>query len=61
MSYISLGCPNPAGYCYYHKTGLSVKQIKRKQCIQKQCNRFKKLDHDWWAYRKYIKEKRKEK
>lgn len=47
--YIRLGgSQNPVGYCAYHKATLSVNQLKGKECLQKNCDRLIKYDHDYW-------------
>lgn len=51
---------NVAGYCHLHRKGMTVKQIKYKECLKKQCNHFERNDiHDYWRYRETIKNKRK--
>ena len=52
---------NVAGYCKHHRCGMTVKQIKRKNCLQKQCWYFiKNEQHEWWTQRSHIKQKRQE-
>lgn len=52
---------NIAGYCQLHRKGMTVKQIKQKECLKKQCNHLKKNEvHDYWRYRETIKNKRRE-
>ena len=37
------------GYCPYHKVALTVKTMKRHQCLKKQCGALKKYEeHDFW-------------
>lgn len=51
---------NVAGYCKYHHAGLTVKQIRCKNCLQKQCRHLvKNEDHVWWKQREATKQKRK--
>lgn len=53
---------NVAGYCccYRHQGAMTVKQIRAKGCLQKQCKYFKKNeDHNWWKQREATKQKRK--
>ena len=51
---------NVAGYCKHHHCGMTVKQIKCKNCLQKQCwYLVKNEQHSWWAQRSDIKQKRK--
>ena len=53
---------NIAAYCKLHRCGLTVKQIKSRQCLCKQCwHLCKNEDHDWWRQREVIKQRKKEK
>ena len=37
------------GYCHFHKAALTVKTMKCKECLKKQCDAFKKYEeHDFW-------------
>lgn len=50
-----LGTKHPAGYCKLHKSTMSVKQIKNRQCLRKQCRHLRKIKtHSWWEQRKQI-------
>lgn len=50
---------NVAAYCKYHKCGMTVKQMKAKNCLQKQCHYLVKNEqHDYWRQRDQIKQKR---
>lgn len=52
---------NVAGYCKHHHCNMTVKQIKCKNCLQKQCwYLIKNEDHEWWTQRANTKQKRKE-
>lgn len=52
---------NVVAYCKYHKCGMTVKQMKAKKCLQKQCHHFVKNEaHDYWRQRDQIKQHRKE-
>ena len=52
---------NIAGYCKHHHCGMTVKQIKCKNCLQKQCwYLIKNERHEWWMQRANVKQKRKE-
>ena len=52
---------NVAAYCKHYNKYMTVKQIKCKNCLQKQCWHFEKnYDHKWWAQREEMKAKRKE-
>lgn len=51
---------NVAGYCKLHECSMTVKQIRCKQCLQKQCWHLEKnYDHKWWAQREERKQLRK--
>lgn len=53
---------NVAGYCKLHHCSLTVKQIKAKECLKKQCWHLQKNEaHDWWRQRDVMKQKRKAK
>lgn len=52
-----------AGYCHNksHKGYLSVKMIKKHECLRKQCPFLEKYeDHEYWKQRERIKLKKKE-
>ena len=50
---------NVAGYCALHHCSLTVKQIKCKNCLGKQCHHLRKNEtHDWWRQRQVTKNKR---
>ena len=52
---------NIAAYCALHHTALTVKQIRCKNCLGKQCHHLRKNEtHDWWRQREAVKQKRKE-
>lgn len=55
------GCSeNCAGYCKRHNCGMTVRQIKSRNCLGKQCYYLvKNEDHAWWAQRERTKQKRK--
>ena len=51
---------NVAAYCKLHSCCMTPKQIKTKQCLQKQCwHMVKNEQHEWWAQRERTKQKRK--
>ena len=51
---------NCAGYCKYHKCHMTVKQIRGKNCLSKNCWHLEKnLEHEWWEQRERTKQKRK--
>lgn len=52
---------NVAAYCKYHHCGMTVKQMKAKNCLGKQCHYLVRNEtHDYWRQREAIKQKRKE-
>ena len=54
-------CPseNCAAYCAKHYCHLTVKQIRHKDCLQKQCRHLRKNEeHEWWAQRERTRQKR---
>lgn len=52
---------NVAAYCKYHNAGVTVKQMKAKGCLQKQCHYLvKNENHDYWRQRAQVKQQRKE-
>lgn len=56
------GSKNPVGWCCLHRFTLSVRQMKRKRCLIKDCRHFrKKKDHDYWKAKERSKQARKEK
>ena len=47
------------GYCKKHKTGVTVTQLKRKQCLKKQCSALKRYpDHPFWEQHEQMKKLR---
>lgn len=47
------------GYCAFHKAFVTTKQLKKKQCLTKQCNRLiKQTNHEYWK-QKELKKKNK--
>ena len=52
---------NVCGYCYYHHAGVTVRQMKRKRCLAKQCPAFRKYtEHGYWKQREEIKKNKRE-
>lgn len=48
------------GNCSLHKCGLTVKQLKQRECLQKQCKHFNKhKGHPYWKQRSVISQRRK--
>lgn len=50
---------SPCAYCKHHNCSLTVKQVKQKGCLKKQCWYLKKYDHEWWRQREAAKAKKK--
>lgn len=52
---------NCCAYCRYHHCSMTVKQMKAKGCLQKQCWYLVKNEHhQYWKQREFVKNKRKE-
>lgn len=53
---------NIAGYCKLHHCSMTVKQIRQKECLGKQCWHLKRNEqHSWWKQREVAKQRRKAK
>lgn len=53
-------CSHCIGYCNFHKAYVTQKQMKTKQCLQKNCNAFiKNINHQFWIERQQKKEEKK--
>ena len=51
---------NVAGYCKHHHCAMTVKQMRCKNCLQKQCHHLvKNEEHQYWRQREAMKQKRK--
>ena len=52
---------NVVAYCRHHRCGMTVKQMKCKNCLGKQCYYLQKNeDHQYWRQREVMKQKRKD-
>lgn len=52
---------NIAAYCKHHHCGVTVKQMRTKNCLGKQCNYLiKNEQHQYWRQREIIKQRRKD-
>lgn len=50
-------CSRCIGYCTFHKGFITRKQLKTKQCLQKNCNALiKNINHPFWIEREQKKE-----
>ena len=53
---------NVAAWCTHHKCGITVKQMRSKECLKKQCHYLKKNEnHEYWQQRERLKQKKKAK
>lgn len=51
---------NCCGYCKFHKVNVTVKQMRAKECLQKECRHLVKNEtHSYWKQREVMKAKRK--
>lgn len=51
---------SPCAYCKLHKCSLTVKQVRQKECLSKNCWHLVKYEHAWWLQREAIKQKKKQ-
>lgn len=52
---------NCCAYCKLHHCSMTVKQMKAKGCLQKQCwHLIKNEEHQYWKQREATRQKRKE-
>ena len=50
---------NVAAYCRYHRCSMTVKQMRCKECLKKQCYYLvKNEEHQYWKQREMTKQKR---
>lgn len=53
---------NCCGYCKYHHCSMTVKQMRAKNCLQKECRHLVKNEsHAYWKQREVVKQKKKAK
>lgn len=52
---------NPPAYCRRHCGYLTVKEMKRHECLRKQCRHLCKYEHPYWQQREIMKAKKQEK
>lgn len=54
------GCvsANTCAFCGYHKRALTPKQLKKHECLRKQCPALIKHEHPYWGLRENSKKKR---
>ena len=52
---------NCCAFCRLHQCGVTVKQMRKKECLQKQCHHLqKKEEHPYWDQRARMKQRRKD-
>lgn len=52
---------NICAFCKLHRTGVTVKQMRTKSCLQKGCHYLvKNTDHNYWRQMEVMKQKRKD-
>ena len=51
---------SPCAYCKLHKCSLTVKQVKQRNCLGKQCWHMNRYEHEWWKQKQALKEKKKQ-
>lgn len=52
---------NCCGYCQLHHCSITVKQMRVKECLSKQCRHLAKYEeHPYWIQRESMKQKRKD-
>ena len=49
---------NPVGYCALHHGTVTVKQLKKRGCLGKQCRHLKRYEHEYWRQRELNKQRR---
>lgn len=55
----SLSSGKPCAYCKLHHSTMSVKQVKHRECLRKQCFHMVKIEeHPWWKEREVMKQRR---
>ena len=51
---------NPCAYCKKKQCSLTVRQVKTKECLKKNCWYLVKYpNHEWWKQREILKAKKK--
>ena len=52
---------NCCAYCRLHHCSMTAKQMKKKECLKKQCwHLVKNEGHQYWKQREIVKQRRKE-
>ena len=50
---------NPPAYCRKHCGYITVTEMKRHECLKKQCRHLCKYEHPYWQQRENLKKKKK--
>ena len=50
---------NPPAFCRLHRGYLTVPEMRRHECLKKQCRHLCKYEHPYWQQRQIMKQKRK--
>lgn len=53
---------NIVGYCQKHRAYITIKQMRKKECLRKECRYFRRVENPFWeerAERKAAKKQRK--
>ena len=52
---------NVAAYCIHHRCSMTVRQMRTKECLRKQCRHLQKNEqHQYWKQREVTKTRRKQ-
>ena len=46
------------GFCHKHQRYLTATQLRRKECLKKQCGALERHEHEFWRQREIIKMKK---
>lgn len=47
------------GFCWKHRCYVTSTQLKKKECLKKQCNALERYEHEFWRQRELTKLRRK--
>lgn len=60
MKSLYAGSPkNPPATCRHHHCSLTVKEMKKHECLRKQCVYLQKHEHTYWEQRELMKQRKK--
>ena len=51
---------DPCAYCALHHFAMTVKDVRKRKCIDKHCKHLRRMKHPWWETRKQQREWRAE-